>query len=114
MLVGNGNEQGIDGDRGLAGADVGLQKPLHRPIARQILDDRGDGAVLIAGQRERKQPANMGVDGRRARQLRRLLPIAHAAPPHGQRRLQHQEFFVNEAPPCVDPLCHDFREVDLP
>ena len=36
MLVGDGDEQGVDGDGGLAGADVRLQQPLHRPIARQI------------------------------------------------------------------------------
>ena len=79
VLVGDGDQQGVDGDRGLAGADVGLEQPLHGPVARQIPADRTDRPVLIGRQREGKQPANVRVDGLIDRQHRGPAAIAQLA-----------------------------------
>ena len=53
----DGAQQRVDGDRGLAGADVALQQPLHRRRPRQVGVDLGDGALLGAGERERQRLA---------------------------------------------------------
>src|ERR1019366_1283784 len=101
-------------DRGLAGADVGLEEALHRALACQILDDRGNGAVLIAGQLEREQSANVRVDGRVREVLWPRLPTAYAAAAHGQGDLQDQKFFVDEPPPRLHALRQHLGKVDLP
>ena len=50
VLVGDGDQQGVDRHSRFAGANVGLQQPLHWPIRGQIPADRGDGPVLILRQ----------------------------------------------------------------
>ena len=112
MLVGHRHEQGVDGDGRLAGADVGLQEPLHRPFAGQVAANVGDGLVLVGGQGERKQPANAGVEDRARRQDRRPAAVAHLAAPQRQAQLQEQELLVNEAPPRPERLRRRGREVD--
>ncbi len=112
MLVGHGDEQGVDGDGGLARADVGLEEPLHRPFAGQVAADLGDDLVLVAGQREREQPADARVEDGACRQHRRPAAVAHLAAAQRQRQLQEQEFLVDEAPPRPRRLLQGRREVD--
>jgi len=52
MLVGDRHQQGVHGDRRLAGAHVGLQQPLHRPVAGQVAAHIGHRLVLVGGQAE--------------------------------------------------------------
>ncbi len=114
MLVGDRDEQRVDGHRGLAGADVRLQQTLHRPFARQVAADGGDRLVLVGGQLEREEPADVRVDRLGGDELRRVLPIAHRPAAQRQRHLEHEEFLVDEAPPAREPLREHLREVDVP
>ena len=99
MLVGDGGEEGVDGHGRFAGAHVGLQQPLHGPVAGQVAAHVGDGLVLIGGEREGEPPANVRVDLRGDRQQRGPVPIAQLPAAQGQRGLKDQEFLVDEAPP---------------
>ncbi len=50
----DGDHHRVDGDDGLARADVALQQPVHRMRRRQVVFDLGDRSLLRAGQRVRK------------------------------------------------------------
>ena len=99
MFVGDRREQRVHGDGGLARADVSLQKALHRPFARQITANFLNGSVLIFGELERHQTADMSVDGSVGYQWRRLTAIVCVTPSQGQRQLEDEKLLVDEAPP---------------
>ena len=113
VLVGDGDEQGVDRDGGLARADVGLEEPLHRPVAGQVAADLGDGPVLVAGQREGEQPADARVDGRRDGQRRGRRLVARLAPAQGQGDLQDEQLLVDEPLAGQAAPLERLRRVDL-
>jgi len=49
-------------DRGLARADVALQQPIHRHVAREVIPDLVDGAPLRLRERKRQRLREHGID----------------------------------------------------
>ena len=61
-LVRDGQQSRVEGDHGLAGADIALQQAVHRRGPAHVLGDLRDAGVLIVGQQEGESPANPAVD----------------------------------------------------
>ena len=77
----HGPQKRIQGDDGLAGADVALQQALHRRRLGQIEIDLGDRALLMLGQLERQHPAVAGDQLARAGRGRAPRRRCRAAAP---------------------------------
>ncbi len=92
-------EQRVERDRGLAGADVSLQQPLHRHGPREIRVDLGDRVLLGLREGERKRLAVLPDQPVRRRQRlgdeRRALGCAAA-----QRELQDDELVERQTAPA--------------
>ncbi len=52
---------GAQGDLGLAEADIAADQTVHRPAARQVIQDGGDGGGLVDGLREGEAGDEGGV-----------------------------------------------------
>ena len=92
-------QQRVDGDGGLAGADVALQQPLHRRGARQIGVDLCDRLLLRGGERERQRVA-VAVDevARRWQRLRdERLSLRCAS---AERELEREQLVEGEPLPA--------------
>ena len=90
-------EERVQRDRGLAGADVPLEQPLHRDRPGEIRVDLGNRLVLRPGEREREEIAVAGDElGRRRQGLRYEHLSLGGAPP--QRQLEGEQLVEREAP----------------
>ncbi len=63
----HGHRRGERGHHGLAGADVALQQPVHRPRAGQVGHDLVDHPALRAGEPERQHAQQLLVQAARMR-----------------------------------------------
>ncbi len=113
VLVRDRYQQGVDGDRGLAGADVGLEQPLHGARAGQVEADFADRLILVGRQLERQQPANAVVDLGGAGHHRGGLLIAQVTAAQCKGGLKHQELFVGKAPPSDFGLFKSCGHMDI-
>ena len=107
----DGPKKGVERDRGLAGADVPLEQPLHRSRLRQVGVDLRDGALLILGQRERQRRpvARDQLAGRTER------PSGLALDPGAKHReLQRHELVEREPLACGLSLVEVGGEVHRP
>ena len=88
----------VDGDHGLAGADLAHQQPLHRLARVEVGVDLGEGGALVAGRREgqRLEPAPDQLAGRAEARRRPRQPVAALAA--RQHRLVQEQLFE------ADPL----------
>ena len=81
----------------LAGADVRLQQAVHGGLAGEVGGDLFDGVVLAAGELEREQPADAGVDLGAHRQRRGPPAAPPQPPPQGDAELELEQV-VEQAP----------------
>ncbi len=75
--------------------------------------DVGDGAVLVAGKAEGKEPANAGVDGGCGCQDRGALAVAQVPAAQGKGQLEDQKLLVDEPAARLLGCRQRRREVDL-
>ena len=113
VLIRHGNQDRVNGDGGLAGADIPLQKPLHRPIPGQVGADLAHGLILVGGEAKRKEPSNPRIDSAADGKRRGPLAIAQVAATEGQGQLKDEEFLVNKAPSAGIGVGHRLGKVDL-
>ena len=91
-------QQAVEGDRGLAGAHVSLQQPLHRGGAREVGVDLLHRPLLRSRQRERQHVA---VPGRELRGRRKRLGderLALRGPP-AKGELEREELVERQPAP---------------
>ena len=113
VSIGHRDQQGINSHGGLARADVGLQEPLHRPIARQVPANFARRLILIRGEPKRKEPANPRIDRWGERKRGGVLAIAQLPAAQGQGELKDEKFLVHEAAPAGTSSGERFGSVDL-
>src|SRR5437763_13065049 len=97
MAALDGAEERVQRDYGLAGADVALQKALHRHRALEVRVDLHDRALLVLRQRERQRLAVARDQLTRLRERRRhrlLASLRRAC----EAELQDEQLVEGEAP----------------
>ena len=104
-------KQRIERDRGLPGADVPLEQPLHRRRAGEVAVDVRDRPLLVLGQHERQrravaleQPAGIAERGRD-------LVLALACPA-GEAELEQEQLVEGEPPSPLLRLLQRARAVE--
>ena len=98
VAVLDGDDHGLDGDDRLAAADVALEQAVHRPVARQVVDDLLERALLRAGRREGEDRAHRLADAvgdLDDRALRLAHPLAAA---DAERDGEPEELLEDEPP----------------
>jgi hypothetical protein len=102
----------VDGDDGLAGADLAHQQPLHRPVARDVAVDGGHSRPLVARRRERQRVRQPAL-GQPARRLERRGPrrLAAQRAPAQERELEQQQL-VEREPAATALLVAEVRGVE--
>ena len=108
----DGAQHRVQRHDGLAGADLAHQQPLHRPVGRHVLVERGHRTRLVAGGRERERVAQP-ARGELAGGAQRLRPgaLTAARPPAQERDLQQQELVEGQPSPAA-LLVTEVRGVD--
>ena len=86
------------GDDRLAGTDVALQQPLHRPRLLHVGDDFGERLALSFGQLERKHCPRRLPHPVVNRAHQRLAHLGVLLTAEGQPRLKDEEVLENQPP----------------
>jgi hypothetical protein len=111
---GDGHEHAVEGDHGLACADVALQQPVHRCRSRQIPGDLVDHGPLAAGELEREARHDVGVDRVVVLERRRLQRQAAVTTLEHHAQLKQQQLVEGETSPAPDRLVGVRRTVHHP
>ena len=99
FAFGDGHEQGVERDDGLARADVALQHAVHRAGAGEVGGDLFDGRGLGRGQVEGEALADVRVERGRVVQRRRDQPPFDVGPLERDAQLQEEQFVEGESSP---------------
>ena len=85
-------------DDRLAGADVALQQPLHRPRLLHVGDDLGERLALPVGQLERQHRARALADAIVDRRHQRLAHLRVLVPAQREPGLEDEEVLEDQPP----------------
>ena len=96
IAVLHGHHRGQQRDDRLAGADIALQQPLHRPCLLHVGDDLGQRLTLTVGQLERQHGARRGADAVVDRRDEALADLRVLLAPQRETRLEDEEVFEDQ------------------